>query len=308
MATILITGGTGMVGKRLTKILLEKGFQVNILTRDAAVVSAHPLLHYYQWDVSAGTIDAAAISTADDIVHLAGAGVADKRWNTKRKQEIVDSRVQSGAIIVKALQSIPNQVQTVLSASGIGWYGADNAQSMKDGFTEDAVADTEFLGETCKLWENAIKPVKELKKRLVIFRIGIVLSTTGGALVEFMKPIKFGFATILGSGKQNISWIHIDDLCHSFIYALENKDMSGVYNAVAPETVSNKSLTVSLAKKLKGSFYLLFYIPAFLLKIILGGMSIEVLKSAKVNSYKLQATGFMHQYPSLQKALKNLLH
>jgi hypothetical protein len=309
MSTILITGGTGMVGTRLTEILVQQGYEVIILSRNPIPVSQLPKgVQHAKWDLSKKYIDPVAFAAADHIIHLAGAGVADKRWNKKRKAEIVNSRAESGALLVHAMQTIPNKIQSVHSASGIGWYGADTEKSLQTGFTEEAPADNEFLGETCRIWEEKIEGVKALGKRLTIFRIGIVLSNSGGALVEFKKPIRLGFAAILGNGKQNISWIHIDDLCHLFLKAIRDGSMQAVYNAVAPETVTNQELTLSLAKAMRGRFYIPIHVPAFLLKWVLGEMSIEVLKSAKVNSFKTQGTGFQYQYPFIADAIKALIH
>ncbi len=306
MANILITGGTGMVGRAMTALLLAKGHHVSILTRNPTS-SSDPRISFYQWDIPNGTIDPQAIGQADHIIHLAGAGVADKRWNTARKKEILDSRVQSGELLVHALNSIPNKVQSLVSASGIGWYGPDTAKSLDKGFMEDAPADTAFLGETCRLWEKAVAPVAEMGKKLVIFRFGIVLSNDGGAMIEFKKPVKFGIAAILGSGKQVISWIHIKDLCNLLLQSLEDQNFNGIYNAVAPQTVTNKAFILALAKKMKGSFFLPFHVPSFFLKLVLGEMSVEVLKSAKVNSFKIQSAGFKHAYPTLDQALEELV-
>lgn len=318
MATIMITGGTGTVGKRLTEMLLEKGHSVIVVGRGgkAQKTSHNPKLKFAQWNIDAQTIDESAIQETDHIIHLAGAGVADQRWSEARKKEIADSRVNSCALIVKALSTIPNKVKTVISASAIGWYGPDaptNAENHEvklnadqRGFTEEAIPYHDFLGDTCKAWEDSIKPVTDLGKRLVILRTGIVLSNQGGALVEFKKPLLFRTAAILGSGNQIISWIHIDDLCNQYIFAIENEQMQGVYNAVAPNPVSNKILTITLAKQLYGTFYLPFYVPAFLLKIVLGEMSIEVLKSAKVSSSKIQLAGFHYQFPTIESAIAQL--
>jgi uncharacterized protein (TIGR01777 family) len=328
MATIMITGGTGTVDKRLTEMLLSKGYSVIIVGRgehskgsstskpsNSSSAFNQTNLRYAQWNIDAQTIDESAIQQADYIIHLAGAGVADKRWSDARKKEIADSRINSCALIVKALSSIPNKVKGVISASAIGWYGPDNQLDDegnastgldKRGFTEAANPYPDFLGNTCKAWEDSITPVKAFGKRLVILRTGIVLSNQGGALVEFKKPLLFKTAAILGSGKQMISWIHVDDLCNQYIYAIENEQMNGVYNAVAPHPVSNQSLTIELAKKICGSFYIPFYVPAFVLKIALGEMSIEVLKSATVSSHKIEAAGFHFQYPSIHDALNQL--
>lgn len=306
MATVLITGGTGMVGQQLTQLLVLKGYDVIIVSRTASTQRPHAKVSYAIWDIEKQQIDADALAKADHIIHLAGAGVADKRWSEERKQEIVDSRTKSSATLVTALAKLPNKVQTVVSASAIGWYGADTAKSMANGFAEDAPADTEFLGETCKLWEKSIEPVTQLGKRLVKLRVGIVLSNTGGALVEFKKPLKFGIAGILGSGKQVISWIHVDDLCRMFVYAIEQSQLQGAYNAVATNPVSNKQLTITLAKILRKTFYIPLHVPAFVLKIMLGEMSIEVLKSATVSNKKILQTGFVFEHATIDEALQSL--
>jgi uncharacterized protein (TIGR01777 family) len=165
---------------------------------------------------------------------------------------------------------------------------------------------TIFLGEVCEQWEESLKSVVALDKRLIIFRQGIVLSNEGGAFTEFKKPLKFGIAAILGSGKQVLSWIHIEDLCRMYVYALEKK-FSGVFNAVAPQVISNKNITLELAKKARGKFFIPVYVPSFVLKIVLGEMSIEVLKSATVSCEKIKSTGFQFLYPSIEAALNNLM-
>jgi uncharacterized protein (TIGR01777 family) len=308
MATILITGGTGTIGKRLTNMLIVKGYDVIILTRKVSEVKKRLAgVTYANWNINQQTIDENSITKTDHIIHLAGAGVADKRWTDKRKQEILSSRTQSSALIVKALKEIPNQVKTVVSASGMGWYGADTMISRQNGFTEEAPADKGFLGETCRLWEESIQPVESLGKRLVKLRTGIVLSNHGGALVEFKKPLKGFVAAILGSGQQVVSWIHVDDLCRLYLFAIEHGDMYGAYNAVAPNTVTNQCLMLSLAKKMRGEFFVPMHIPSFVLKTILGEMSIEILKSTTVSARKIQLTGFSFLYPTIEKALTQLV-
>jgi uncharacterized protein len=306
--TILITGGTGLIGKALTKALLLKGYNVIILTRNADKMEGGEGLQYAEWNIEKQTIDKDVLRQADYIIHLAGAGVADKRWTVKRKQEIQNSRTKSSALLVKALLENPNKVKAVICASAIGWYGADNSSQTltgKNGFEETAPSANDFLGQTCKLWEQSIDPLLQLNKRLVKLRIGIVLSNNGGALKEFKKPLRLGLATILGSGKQIISWIHIDDLVQLFIYALENEWMSGVYNAAAPNPVSNKEL-IAAAAKARGKFYIPVYVPSFVLKLMLGEMSVEVLKSTTVNSRKVQDAGFYFSFSDIETALKQL--
>jgi uncharacterized protein (TIGR01777 family) len=291
-----------MIGRRLTQLLIAKEYEVIIMSRHSSTVK-HPLLGvaYAAWDIGSQTIDKTAIEKADHIIHLAGAGVADKRWSKNRKLEIISSRTQTSSLIVKALAEIPNHVKTVVSASAIGWYGADTDLSRINGFTEEAPPDTAFLGETCRLWEESIQPVQQLGKRLVKLRTGIVLSNEGGALKEFKKPLRAGIATILGSGRQMISWIHVDDLCRMYIHAIENKEMQGAYNAVSPNPVTNKELILRLARHMRGKFYLPVHVPSWVLSIALGEMSIEVLKSATVSCRKVQTTGFDFQYPNVKE-------
>jgi uncharacterized protein (TIGR01777 family) len=194
MTTVLITGGTGMIGSALTKALTEKAYKVIILTRKAKPSTG--IISYKEWDVEKGVIDRDSIAEADYIIHLAGANVADGRWTEKRKKEIVDSRVKSGELLVRSLKETPNKVKAVLSASAIGWYGPDPHVPNPTPFVETDRMDDSFLGATSKLWEASIQPVLEFDKRLVIFRIGIVLSNEGGAYAEFKKPLNFSAATI----------------------------------------------------------------------------------------------------------------
>jgi uncharacterized protein (TIGR01777 family) len=309
MARVLITGGTGLVGTAVKNLLLQKGYKVVLLTRSTVSEKG-----YAHWDINAGTIDATAIAEADYIIHLAGAGVADKRWSTSRKQEILDSRTKSSALLVKALAETPNKVKAVISASAIGWYGPDKNNGDNNlaaqGFIETDPSYPDFLGTTCAAWEASIAPVTAntigLQKRLVCLRTGIVLSKNGGALKEFLKPLAVRMAAVLGNGKQMISWIDNRDLAQMFVYALENESLSGSYNAVAPTPVSNKTLTQTLAKVLYGKFYITTYVPSFVLKILLGEMSIEVLKSTTVSAQKIQDAGFIFDYPEITKSLSSL--
>ena len=304
METVLITGGTGMIGKALTQALIERGFHVIILTRNANNKKATSNISFAEWDIQKQTIDKSAFAKADYIIHLAGASVAEKRWTTKRKQEIISSRVDSGKLIVDSLKNLPNKVKTVISATAIGWYGPDKNDGKK--FTELDPSSNDFLGQTCKQWEAAIEPASFLGKRLVKLRIGIVLSNEGGAYPEFKKPLKFSVATILGNGKQIVSWIHIDDLIRAILFAMENESMEGVYNVVTPHPVSNKELVLEIAKEERGRSYIPVHVPTFALKIRLGEMSVEVLKSATVSSEKIQQAGFIFQYPDVGSAISQL--
>ena len=306
MQTVLITGGTGMIGKQLTKHLSDKGYAIIILTRKMPVSKpVNSNTSYALWNVAEQTIDVKALQKADYIIHLAGAGVVDKKWTPEYKQEIVTSRTRSSALLLHTLQNNNHQVKAFVSASAIGWYGEDPAPD-KEGFTENDLAAPGFLGDTCKLWEESVEPIEKLSIRLVKIRIGIVLSNAGGALAEFKKPIQVGIAGILANGNQLVSWIHIDDLCRAFIAGIENQQMNGTYNAVAPKPVTNETLTIELAKALKGRFYIPLHVPKFILKIMLGDRSIEVLKSTTVNGEKIRDTGFTFLYPTITAAIAQL--
>ena len=307
MPVVLITGGTGLIGKNLTRHLTSKGYEVIIVSRKSTHASDDPKISFANWNVEEQKIDSDAIAKADYIINLAGAGVMEKKWSENYKKEIIESRTRSGELLINALQKNTNNVKAFISASAIGWYGGDTKALLhKNGFIETDPADKNFLGETCRLWEESIEPVTKLNKRLVKLRTGIVLSNDGGAFTEFKRSLRFGIAAILGSGKQMISWIHIDDLCRMYIYAIENENLSENYNAVAPSPVNNKTLILKLAKKMRGQFYIPIHIPQFLLKLILGQRSIEILKSATVSCEKIKATGFTFLYPSIDAALKEL--
>ena len=293
-----------MIGQALTRYLLEKGYEVMILTRGSNKFKQNGV-SFANWDVNAGTMDEKAIPGTDHIVHLAGANVAEGRWTKKRKKEILDSRVRSGELLLKMMDKIPNQIQSFVSASATGYYGPDGSLPNLRPFQENDPPENDFLGSVVQQWEAAVKPV-EARTRLVILRTGIVLSREGGAFPEFKKTLPMGFASILGSGKQVISWIHIDDLVRIYTEALENENLRGIYNAVAPTPVSNKDLTLEIARQRK-KFYLPIHVPEFVLKTMLGEMSIEVLKSTTVSVEKIEKEGFVFNYPTIDSAVKDLL-
>ena len=303
MAVVLIAGGTGLVGRALSAMLSEKGYEVIILSRSKAADSPYT---FATWDPAAGIIDVKALQRADYIVNLSGAGVAEKRWSRKRKQQIRSSRVDSSRLIAASLAKYPNKVQAVIQASAMGWYGDDSRLNGCPSFTENVPPADSFFGETCAAWEESIQPVTGLGKRLVILRTGLVLDREGGALKEFARPVKFGIAAIMGNGNQVQSWIHISDLCRMFIFAIEDPRTEGVYNAVSPKPVSNKVLITRLATSLKGSFYIPLNVPSSVLKILLGEMGGELLKSLTISCDKIREAGFRFVYPSIESAMNEL--
>jgi len=304
MQNILITGGTGLVGTKLTELLLLKGYSVTILTRKINTINRNLTVKYALWDIEKDFIDLVAIQEADFIIHLAGSGVVEKKWTKAYKNEIVNSRIKSSNLIVSTLKKNRHKIKAIISSSAIGWYGADNKSGYA--FKETDKNENSFLGNTCKDWEESITEASQTGIRVCKLRTGIVLSNKGGALAEFIKPINFGIAAIIGNGNQMVSWIHIDDLCRLFIYAIENNQLQGSFNAVAPRPVSNKTLTLSLASLLKRNFFIPIHVPVFLLKIIMGERSIEVLKSTTVSCEKIKELGFTFYYPSVEPALKDL--
>jgi len=315
MATVMITGGTGMIGTALSTLLADNGYNVIILSRNPLQTAKEhnyqernsPFRHngriyYSRWDIQNQYLDSAALSEADYIVHLAGAGVAGKRWTTSRKRDILESRTKSSSLLVKSLKEHSNKVKAVISASAIGWYGPDKGKP----FTEEDPPAGDFLGQTCLEWEKSIEPVEALGKRLVKLRLGIAFSNAGGALKEFRRPLRTGVAAILGNGEQMISWVHIEDICRAFLFALEEKTMTGVYNVTSPYPVNNKQLTLNLAWHITNKRHFMVHVPKAALKLALGEMSTEVLKSAIVNSDKIQKAGFSFKYPTLESAINNL--
>ncbi|RYY71899.1 MAG: TIGR01777 family protein [Chitinophagaceae bacterium] len=304
MSTILITGGTGLVGTALRRYLSSKGHQIIILTRDASRHPAEPSVEFAEWDIKKQSIDVAAVQKADHIIHLAGASVFDHRWTAAYKKELEESRTLSSKLLVDTLKKYSHSVKSVVSSSAIGWYGEDK----KDGhfFTEEEKAADNFLGHICQLWESSIEPITSAGPRLVIMRTGIVLSNEGGFLAPIQQGMRFGMAIITGSGKQIISWIHIEDLCRMFLHAIGHQQLSGPYNAVAPAPVSMKELVLKQGRLTKGSFYIPIHAPAFALKIALGERSVEALKSTTVSAEKIKNAGFNFLFPGIDAALQSL--
>lgn len=308
MANVLISGGTGLIGSHLSKYLAENGFDVVILSRNKNPASANPKISYSYWNVKDKVIDKEVVKKADHIVHLAGAGVMDKKWTEDYKKKIEESRTKSAELILSCLKEGEHQTKSFVSASAIGWYGADPKLPAKnEPFIESDMPSKDFLGETCVLWEASVEPVTAMGIRLVKLRTGIVLSNKGGAFKEYKTPLKFGLASILGSGKQIVSWIHIDDLCRMYLEGIKNNYLHGSYNAVAPEPVSEKKLILTLGQKMRNKFFIPIYVPDFALKLILGKRSVEVLKSTTVSNKKIKATGFTFLYPSIEAAIEELV-
>jgi uncharacterized protein len=298
---VLITGGTGLIGTRLAEMLIDSGYEVALLSREPAK-SSH--FRSFRWDPQAGTIDEAAIPYADYIVSLAGASVADGKWTDERKREIMTSRLGGLALLARELAKPGHHVQAVISASAVGIYG-DAGEQVVTETTPPAPPTNDFLADVSNQWELAAAPIAALGIRTVIPRIGVVLSTEGGALPQIARPVKLGAGAALGSGKQYMSWIHLDDLCRLFIAMLEDPAWHGTYNAVAPHPATNQAFTEVLAEVLHRPL-ILPKVPAFGLKLAMGEMSEIVLASQNVSAQKVLAQGFTYEYPELRGALEAL--
>lgn len=291
MSRILITGGTGLVGTRLTEMLIAKKHEVVILSRNPQNKNE------FKWDVSANYIDEKALIDTDYIIHLAGAGIADKRWTEERKQVIIDSRVKTANLLFDKITALNVHLKGFISASGVGYYGAITKQIT---FKETDNVGTDFLGDVCQKWENAAHQFSKKDISVTILRTGIVLSKKGGALEKMKTPI----ITPLGDGKQFLPWIHIDDLCLIYIKAIEGT-LIGVFNSVAPEHHTSKSFSKEFAKSIKKP-YLGIGVPAFILKLVYGEMANILLEGSKISAKKIEKNGYSFRFKTLKKALCNL--
>lgn len=300
MKNILIAGGSGLVGQRLTNLLVQKGYHVAWLSRSKKTNSIVPV---YTWNVHSKTVAPEAFEFADAIINLAGSGIADKRWTKKYKQEIYSSRIESTRLISKHLATHAHHVNAFISTSATGIYGNHFIETATE---ETAAADT-FLGHVCNDWEAATRDAQAAGIRTVLIRTGIVLSENQGFIGKLKTPIKLFAGTVLGSGKQIVSWIHIDDLCNIYITALENTQMEGPYNAVAPVPASNKHLTGMIARQLHRPL-LLPNTPGFVLKIVLGEMADMLIGNQPVSGRKITDAGFRFKFAQSEDAIRNLLH
>jgi hypothetical protein len=300
MQTILITGGTGVIGRELNDKLRSKGYRVAILSRTTRKSADIP--HYY-WDIRKKTIEKEAIETADYIIHLAGANIGDKRWSKQRSKLIIDSRVESANLLFDKISTARKKPKAFISASAIGYYGTTTSDKI---FSETDPPANDFLGETCKLWEQAADNFERMGIRTVKIRTGIVLSKQGGVLTKMLIPTKLGIGSAIGSGRQYMPWIHIDDLCGIYIKAIEDTRMNGAYNAVAPDQPTNKDFIQTLAHILKKPFWAPA-VPSLAINIIFGRMSSLLLEGSRVSSDKIIASGYNFLFPSLESALTDLL-
>jgi uncharacterized protein (TIGR01777 family) len=295
---ILLTGATGMVGKELIPALQAKGYKISILSRKQIAINN---VEVYLWDVYKQSIDINALKGIDTIIHLAGEGIADKKWTEERKKQIIDSRVLSAELLYKTIKETKAPVTTFVSASAVGFYGDRGDEIL----AETSEPGNDFLSDCCVQWENAATKGIELDIRVVKIRIGLILSKNGGALKAMETPIKYFAGAPLGSGKQWMPWIHLDDIVKIFTQAVEDQKMNGAYNASAPFPATNKLLTKAIASKLNRPVWPI-NIPKFVLNAVLGEMSILPLMSNNTIANKLLETGYKFTYVNLDDALNSI--
>lgn len=296
---ILITGGSGMIGTPLTGLLLDAGHVVSHLSRSRRRQSVKTFL----WDPEKKEIENEALANLDVIIHLAGAGIADKRWSEARKKEILLSRTQSTSFLHDVLVKEKHQVATFISASGISYYGLKEPQQP---FVETDPAGQDFMAGVTAAWEKEIDTISKTGVRVVKIRTGVVLSRNGGALEKLAMPVRFFVGAPLGSGRQVVNWIHIDDLCRFYLKAVEDSAIHGAYNAVSPNPVTNQKLTEEIASALKRPLWLP-PVPAFMVKLIAGEVAQVVLDGGPISSEKIQSTGFEFRFATIREALRDLL-
>ncbi len=298
---VLITGATGLIGSRITQLCYDKGIDVNYLTTDKSKINKQHHYSGFYWQPEKGEINVDCFEDVDAIIHLAGANLS-KRWTDSYKKEIIDSRTKSAQLLFDSLKNNKYQIKQIISASAIGIYPS----SLEKLYFEDETAvDDSFVGDVVVKWEEAVNQFKNLGLEVAKIRIGMVLAEAGGALKEIKKPVALNMGAPLGSGKQWQSWIHIQDVSQIFLYVLE-KELTGIYNAAAPNPVTNKELINAIAAKMDKRIWLPA-VPKPVLKAVFGEMATLVLTSQLVSSYKIEKNGYTFRYVNLAKALDDLL-
>jgi uncharacterized protein (TIGR01777 family) len=300
MAKILITGGSGSIGRYLIPRLLFNMYEVVIIGRTKKDI---PGVESYTWNLEKEELDERALTGVTHIIHLAGAGIADKPWSPARKKEIIESRVKPLQMLAEALSKRNQRIEAMISSSAVGFYGGLTSEKV---YKEDDAPATDFLGSTCKLWEEAVQLFKPIADREIRVRTSVVLMKDSGALPKFVRPTKLGFGAAIGSGKQWMPWIHIDDLVELYVETIINKNLHGPYNAAAPEHADQNTMINSIGKAL-GRPTFLPPVPKFLIKAVMGEMSKVITEGSRVSSQKIQEAGFEFKFPELQPALNDLL-
>ena len=298
---VLITGGTGLIGRNLTNLLAERGYEVRILSRTCTNKTKFST---YCWDIKIGYIDKAALKDIDYIIHLAGENIGAGWWTKKRKQIIIDSRVNGSELIFKTIQEMGIKPKAFISASAVGFYPA--FKESEKAFSEDDLPGTSFLSDICVKWENAADNFQKAGIRTVKIRTGLVQDKKDPGLNKILLTAKFGVLPVFGAGKQYFPWIHINDLTQLYIAAIENDKFNNAINAVAPEQITNHQYIKAIKNTVKQK-KIIIKIPLFLIKLLFGEMSEVLINGTKVCSNQQENIGFDFRYKDINSALKNIL-
>lgn len=301
---ILITGATGLVGKRLTELLLENGYSdLHALTRSKESAQSKSVLPitFHEWDLNKGFIENSAIENVDIVFNLAGENIADGRWTDQKKKRILNSRTAGPRLLLEKFNELNHFPKKFISSSAVGIYGSRGEEEV----TVDSLLGDDYLADVCKQWENAVHLIKNERCNTYCLRTGVVLSDRDGALTKMLPAFKAGVAGKLGSGKQYMSWIHLDDLAAQFIFVMENDLTQVCFNAVAPNPVNNIEFTKVLGDTINRPTFL--PVPAMALKILFGEMSCVLLEGQKALPTQLVKSGYSFKFPTIELALSDLL-
>jgi len=299
-SSVLITGGSGLIGRYLTSLLLTEGYKVSHLSRNS---NQFGRIRVYRWDPEKKFVDPEIFDGIDYIIHLAGANIGEKRWTKKRKDEITSSRIDSAKLLYDTVSTNHIKIKAFISASAIGYYGS---RYTEDIYREKDPPSEDFLGTTCRLWEEAADHFTRINVRTVKIRTGVVIEKSDSALSKLLIPARVGIYPRLGSGRQYMPWIHIEDLCNIYIKAIRDKRMEGAFNAVAPQHVTQTEFMRSLAKAMNRTFFNP-PVPSLLLRVFLGKMSEVILGGSRVSSEKIEVAGYNFLYKKLDEAIANVL-
>ncbi len=297
---ILIAGGSGLIGRHLTSLLLERGYSVAHLSRKQDQFGR---VRVYRWDPEKGILDPSVIEGTDYIVHLAGANIGERRWSEKRRKEIVSSRVDSALLLHRVVNENNITLKAFISASAVGYYGSATTEKI---YTEKNQPAMDFLASTCRKWEWAADTFEKSGIRTVKIRTAMVLENNESAIKKLMMPAKFGFLISLGSGRQFMPWIHIKDLCGIYLKAIEDQNLTGAFNAVAPQHVSHDEFMKTLSLHMKKPVFPV-NVPSFILTSVLGEMSNIVLNGSRISSEKIIKAGYRFIFDNLQNALNDII-
>ena len=295
---ILITGGTGLVGTALVKKLKERNHTVRILTRSESEEE-----NEFYWNIAEKKIDDKAFENLDCIIHLAGANISE-RWTDDYKKELYSSRIDSANLLREYCEKKGIHLQSFISSSGVNYYGTFTSDQI---LTEESqIVENDFLAKLCVEWENAADQFSSIAERVVCLRTAVVLSRKGGAFPLLKKTVNLNIGSGVGTGKQWMNWIHIDDLVNMYVEAVENTSLNGKYNAVADEIPTNEVFMKKLAKA-ADKFFLPFNVPPFVMKSVFGEMSSIILEGTRADNKKIKSQGFDFKYSTVDEAFKNLV-